>query len=183
VEIYIPNNSLYTNYLFSYTKTKTPQNKYDTHTILDKSIPTHKPFVISIKADSVEKQLRSKALIGRVEDGKISCIKSQWKENKIIGKSNNFGDFRIVIDTVKPELKYYKKTNQLIQFKIQDELSGIKQYRGSINDKWILMEYDFKTNLLTYQLDHTKTKKNQIITIEVMDKVGNKNEIHFDLSE
>ena len=183
IEIYIPNNSLYKDYSFSYVKSKTPQNKYDTHTILDKSTPIHKPFIISIKADSVEKELRSKALIGRLEDGKLSCIKSQWKENKIIGKSNNFGNFRIVIDTVKPHVTYYKKTHQLIQFKIQDELSGIKKYRGSINDKWVLMEYDFKTNLLTYQLDDIKMKKNQIIKIEVVDKVGNKNEINFDLSE
>ena len=183
IDIYIPNNSLYKDCLFSYEKTTNPQNKYKTHKILDKSTPIHKPFIMSIKADSVEKKLRSKALIGRIEDGKISCIKSQWKENKIIGKSNKFGDFRIVIDTVKPELKYYKKTNQLIHFKIQDKLSGIKQYRGSIDDKWILMEYDFKTNLLTYQLDSKKTRKNQIIKIEVIDKVGNKNEINFDLSE
>ena len=183
IEIYIPNNSLYKDYLFSYTKSKTPKNKYDTYKILDKSTPIHKPFIISITADSVEKNLRSKALIGRIEDDKISCIKSKWEENKIVGKSKNFGDFRIVIDTVKPEIKYYSKTKEMIKFKIQDKLSGIKKYRGTINEKWVLMEYDFKTNLLTYQLDTTKNEKNQVIKIEVIDQVDNKNEINFDLSK
>ena len=71
----------------------------------------------------------------------------------------------------------------MIKFKIQDKLSGIKKYRGTINEKWVLMEYDFKTNLLTYQLDTTKNEKNQVIKIEVIDQVDNKNEINFDLSK
>ena len=148
---------------------------------MDKSTPTHKPFIISIKDDSVEKELRSKALISRIDGKNTYCIKSQWEEGKIIGKSSNFGDFRIIIDTVKPQLAHYIKTEHIIQFKIEDTLSGIKQYNGYIDNKWVLMEYDFKTNLLTYHLDSTKNYKNKNIKIQVTDLVGNKSEIDVNL--
>ncbi len=164
IELYIPSNSLYDNYQFSYKQTKSSDSKYLTHSIMDKSTPTHKPFIISIKDDSVEKELRSKALICRIDGGNTYCIKSQWEEGKIIGKSSKFGDFRIIIDTVKPQLAHYTKTEYMIQFKIEDTLSGIKQYNGYINNKWVLMEYDFKTNLLTYHLDSTKNYENKNIT-------------------
>lgn len=181
IELYIPGNSLYDNYQFSYKQTKSTDSKYPTHSIMDKSTPTHKPFIISIKDDSVEKELRSKALISRIDGENTYCIKSQWEEGKIIGKSSNFGDFRIIIDTVKPQLAHYIKTEHMIQFKIEDTLSGIKQYNGYINNKWVLMEYDFKTNLLTYHLDSTKNYKNKNIKIQVTDLVGNKSEIDVNL--
>lgn len=181
IELYIPGNSLYDNYQFSYKQTKSSDSKYPTHSIMDKSTPTHKPFIISIKDESVEKELRSKALISRIDGGNIYCIKSQWKEGKIIGKSSKFGDFRIIIDTVKPQLAHYMKTEHMIQFKIEDTLSGIKQYNGYINNKWVLMEYDFKTNLLTYHLDSTKKYENKNIKIQVTDLVGNKTEIDMNL--
>ena len=41
----------------------------------------------------------------------------------------------------------------MFSFKIYDELSGIESYRGEINNKWVLMEYDFKTNIIKYQFD------------------------------
>ena len=39
--------------------------------------------------------------------------------------------------------------NQL-NVKISDDLSGISSYRATINGKLILMEYEYKTDLLSY---------------------------------
>ena len=43
--------------------------------------------------------------------------------------------------------------SKYLQIKITDKLSGIKKYRASINGKWILMEYDAKKNILTYNFN------------------------------
>ena len=41
--------------------------------------------------------------------------------------------------------------------------------------KWILMDYDFKTNLLKYEIDNEKIEKGeQNLKIVVMDKLKNK---------
>ena len=72
-------------------------------------------------------------------------------------------------------------TQNNIQFNIYDELSGIKEYRGEINGKWILMEYDFKTNSLHHNFTETPKNTKQTLTLFVSDLVGNTNTLttHF----
>ena len=58
--------------------------------------------------------------------------------------------------------------------KISDDLSGISSYRATINGKWILMEYEYKTDLLTYDFNDkiiSETENN--FKLIVTDNVGN----------
>ena len=63
--------------------------------------------------------------------------------------------------------------NELI-FKIEDELTNIGGYRATINGKFILMEYDYKTDRLVYYFedDIIKETENKLKLI-VLDNVGN----------
>ena len=181
IEIYIPNNSLYKDYPFGYQKDIDSLLTYPIYKIFDDSIPSHKPFIISIKIDSLKSDLRRKAIIVRLENDKMNYIKSKWQENKIIGQSNNFGKFTILIDSIKPIITIEEISNDFILVKIKDELSGIKKYRGEIDGKWVLMEYDFKTDILKYKRENERKNKNQILNLSVTDKVGNTQnlDIHF----
>ena len=61
-----------------------------------------------------------------------------------------------------------------LKVKLSDNLSGIKNYRATINNKWILMEYDAKKGQLVYDFNDniiTETKNN--LKIIVTDNVGN----------
>jgi hypothetical protein len=58
--------------------------------------------------------------------------------------------------------------------KIFDDVSGVKNYRATINQRWILMEYDTKTQLLTYDFnDQISTDIENNLKIIVTDNVGN----------
>ena len=86
----------------------------------------------------------------------------------------------MVIDTIKPTIEYTEEIkNNSIQFKIKDELSGIKKYRGEIDGEWILMEYDFKTNLLHHDFKKPPKQKNQTLTLSVSDYADNNETIHI----
>ena len=61
-EIYIPEMSLYKDHIFTYEKQIDPLMTYPIYQILDNSIPSHKGFIISIKTDSLDKNLRQKAV-------------------------------------------------------------------------------------------------------------------------
>ena len=74
IEIYIPNNSLYSDVDFTFSKSST-ETKFAKYSILEETVPIHKPFVIRLNADSVSTELRSKSLIARVQDEKLHCIK------------------------------------------------------------------------------------------------------------
>ena len=180
-EIYLPNNSLYKDYVFKYNKRDDSTMTYPIYQILDDSIPSHKSFVIAIKENTLPIELRKKALIGRLINEEIHCLKSTWKENSIIGQSNKFGEFTIVIDTIKPKIEYKKNyiTDNQIQFKISDELSGIKEYRGEINGEWILMEYDFKTDILKYIFREEPSNKTHQINVSVTDYTDNTESVNI----
>ena len=64
--------------------------------------------------------------------------------------------------------------NNFLKFKITDQESGIKKYKGEINGKWMLFEYEYKKNQLSYEFDskYLKKSKNEV-EIEVEDMAGN----------
>ena len=114
-------------------------------------------------------------MIAKYKNGDLNCIKSKWEENKIIGKANEFGAFTVIIDTIKPIIKDLIKKNNSIELKIDDELSGIKEYRGEIDGQWILMEYDFKTKRIKHTFETNSDEQNHEFIFNVSDKVGNTN--------
>ena len=62
-----------------------------------------------------------------------------------------------------------------MNFKSSDDYSGIKKYRGEINGKWILLEFEPKKSKLFYNLndiDFDTTLHN--LKIEAEDQAGNK---------
>ena len=96
-------------------------------------------------------------------------------------KIREFGDFCVVADTINPDIKAVNifpgkeiKKQKTIQFTIKDNLSGIKKFKGEINGKWILLDYDHKRNLLTYNLRNKIHIGKQIIKLDVFDNVNNK---------
>ena len=67
--------------------------------------------------------------------------------------------------------------------KIADNLSGIKKYKGTIDGKWVLFEYDAKRNLLIYTIkDNGNIKKGKhILKLEVIDERKNKSQEEYSL--
>jgi hypothetical protein len=85
------------------------------------------------------------------------------------------------MDTVAPSIKplnfqdkKWLSKYRYLKVKIEDELSGISKYRATVNGKWILMEYDYKTNTLVHDFNDNVVKdtKNELKII-VTDNVGN----------
>lgn len=61
-----------------------------------------------------------------------------------------------------------------MKIRVEDAISGVKNFRGTINGHWILMEYDAKTNTLTHDFNDgivVDTKNN--LKLIVTDNVGN----------
>ena len=101
--------------------------------------------------------------------------------NLLSASTKSLGTFTIAIDTVNPTItpinfqngKWISK-QKVLKVKINDDLSGISNYRATINGKWILMEYEYKKGTLTYDFDDeiiSDTENN--LKIIVTDNVGN----------
>ena len=108
--------------------------------------------------------------------------------NEIIAKVNSFGEFGVSYDTIAPEInpinfksnKKLSKKQTTLKVRIKDNISGIKTYKGYLNNKWILMEYDGKSSTLIYTID-SKELNSSINTLRVVvsDKVSNIGDISF----
>ena len=66
--------------------------------------------------------------------------------------------------------------NTTVIFKIADNLSGIKSYRGSIDGKWVLMEFDGKNAKLFYTFDNI-TKGKHTFELTLTDAVNNSSKV------
>jgi murein DD-endopeptidase MepM/ murein hydrolase activator NlpD len=103
-------------------------------------------------------------------------------KNNFETKTKKLGTFFIKNDSISPSIKSlsFKKGDWIsnknyVKFKILDKESGIKTYKGTINGKWVLFEYEYKKNQISYEFDKYYTKKSMNeVEITVEDMVGNK---------
>ncbi|MBN2758330.1 MAG: M23 family metallopeptidase, partial [Bacteroidales bacterium] len=174
-------NTLYSDIYLNYYSSKNKFSKYsDIHNIHDSYIALHNKITIAIKPDNLEHGLRKKALIVKLkENNKLEAFDSRWKDGFIETNTSYFGKYFVSIDTIAPKIKSINfnkknKQNKIIKFKIRDNLSGIETYKGYIDKKWVLFEYDKKTNTIYCNLDKENLKKGKhILKLIVKDKKGN----------
>ncbi|RLD58899.1 MAG: M23 family peptidase [Bacteroidetes bacterium] len=184
VKFDLPGKALYDTIYFKYKvlpKTKdavTPiyQIHYD-------YVPLHSFGKLAIKVDSLPPGLKAKALIARIDNkGKPSYSGGKWNNGFLETSIRQFGNYCAMIDTVSPTIsplnikngKTLAKQNT-IKLRIKDSFSGIKSFRGTLNDKWILMEYDAKRSLLTYRFDEKLLSGKNVFILTVTDKLNNTN--------
>lgn len=144
-------------------------------------VPVHSLCTLSIRADGVPKALLNKALIVKVGSAGYFSGKSSKLENELIKTQvKEFGNYAVAVDTIPPLIKPVNVSQnknvskqQNLCFKISDNLSGIQSYRGTLNGKWILMDFDAKSSFLVYTFDdRIKPGKNNFRLV-VKDAVGN----------
>ena len=151
------------------------------------SIPLLKGITIKMDVSRYNDSIRNMTYIGRIgENKKSSFVSSKKEENYVIAKVNNLGDFVIKIDSIKPNVSVIDiSDNQWISnrknlnIKISDNESGIKNYRGTINDKWILLEYNPMKGILSYDFSDNVNIDNakNVLEIKIEDNVGNEKKL------
>ena len=157
--------------------------KNDTLYLGEDIIPLKKTFNINYDISAYSDSDKSKLYIARLMGYKKYPLyeSSKRKGNTLTCSTKNLGTFALAMDTDKPTITpvNFKKDQWIsdyryLKIKIDDATSGISNYRATINDQWILMEYDYKTKMLTYDFNDaisTETKNN--LKVVVTDNVGN----------
>nr|WP_321234258.1 M23 family metallopeptidase [uncultured Psychroserpens sp.] len=177
VKVYFPTNSFYEDFHIDFSV------RNDTLKLHRNIIPLIKSYTITydIKnyADDQKDKLFIASLYGYYQ--KPSYISTKRIGNLLSARTKSLGTFALARDTVSPTIKavnfqsgkWLSKLNHL-KVKIDDDLSGISNYRATINGQWILMEYDYKKDTLTYDFeDGISTTTENNLKIIVTDNVGN----------
>ncbi len=96
-----------------------------------------------------------------------------WEGDKFEFRSRTFGTFTLLEDTVPPTLKIYQQNQNKISCRINDDLSGIKDYKVTVNGEWVLMQYDAKNNYISSEkLDNDKPFSGEMV-ITITDNANN----------
>jgi len=174
--VYIPSNSLYEN---TYLNIKVNGDTLHLH---KDEIPIHKNITITADASNYDPSDISKLFIGRLNyKGEPYYNSTTRKGSKLSTSTRTFGSYTLVIDLNPPAIEpvnfsegQWISKNKTLKLKIEDDLSGISSYRATINGKFILMEYNYKKDLITYYFDDEiiSDSENKLKVI-VIDNVGN----------
>ncbi len=178
----VPSEAVYEDFAFEYSLTSPVQGSYSgVHHLHNQYTPLHTWCSLSIKTENLPKNLESKAVIVAVTSGNKFVSKGGSFENGwITTKIRDFGNYTVSVDTEPPVIRVINifpnkkvKNQSSIQVKISDNLSGIRTYKGLLNGKWILMDYDEKNRLLTYIFDDMMRPGRNLFVLTVTDAVGN----------
>ncbi|HWY13235.1 MAG TPA: hypothetical protein VN026_18025, partial [Bacteroidia bacterium] len=174
-EFNLPPKTLYNDVIIKVTDELAVFNSF---AITPENINFRWPGTIKIKVPEKFRSLTDKLVLAR--NNSVTVPIKTGPVNEYALKS--FGNMRLLLDTVGPKIKTQlplkklrskiKKANH-ISFVMIDLLSGIDKYNLFINDKWVLAEYDGKTDLLTYWFDAETPLEEIRIELKASDKVGN----------
>jgi hypothetical protein len=206
LEIKMDPKSVYDTVYYELKVNPTPANafseEYSFHTPL---VPIHTSFEIAIKPVACPDGLEKKLVLayGHPKADNYNSIGGNYDKGWVRGKGSNFGNYTLLLDTIPPSIKWSKYKNEYDDadtlrwdFDIRDNLSGISKYEAFLNEQWVLLDYDAKNHIVTYQWDEvlkqtaqklwsSSTVEGEIPTVTmkiiVSDAKGNKQEREFRL--
>lgn len=179
LKVELPVGSLYEDMFFGYRKLPGTAGMFSSiHYLHDPEVPIQNRITVSVRANGLPQNLRSKALLVRINrEGKRSSAGGNYENGFVTTSTNLLDGFAIVIDTIPPSIKPYSengKSKTSLKFTVSDNFSGIDTYRGEVNGKWALVEWDPKNKLMIYRFDQVAVEGNNKFTLFLEDTKGNK---------
>ena len=175
-EVYFPTNTF-----FDTVKIEIIENGDDIE-IGPNFFPIANPYEIKFSLNEKDSLKRIQTFIAKKLKKSFIYFPTELNENILIAKVKELGTYTFVRDSLAPTVvpNNFKPEQWLSKFKflslkINDDFSGIKKYRGSINGEWVLFEYEPKKKMLTYDFsDKYFENVKHKLKLEVEDNVGNK---------
>lgn len=176
VTIAFPKNTFYENCYLDFLV------ENGTAKIHEPTIPLNKRFTLTFDVSHLSEAQKDDVYIANVTKPKYPRYTSTKKKtNKVYTTSKILGSYTLKFDQTKPTISFvnFKKNqwisaNKTLKVKIKDKESGIKNWQASIDGEWILMEYNHKKGVLTYNFSDKKlVGSKHLFKLVVSDNVGN----------
>lgn len=154
----------------------------DTIKVHSDIIPLHKNMIITYEMSSKKKDRMNQYYIGRVTDwGAVYHVNTRRRGTVLSASTTILGTYAISKDDVPPTIqalnfddKQWISNHKVLKLKVDDKDTGVDGYRATVNGKFILMEYDYKTGELVYDFeDGIVTDTENQLKVIVTDNVGN----------
>lgn len=180
----IPKGALYETLYFEYLSTPAGEGMFSpVHHAHVKSDPLHSYSTLTIHPENLPENLRDKAVIARLSRGKPVNCGGTWRVDVLETRVRDFGDYCIMVDTTPPTIKPVvfavdMRRKNTMSFRLNDNFrtdaraKGLR-YRGTVDGKWVLFEYDRKRARLTHRFDGRIASGEHTLRLVVTDDRGN----------
>lgn len=176
ISVAFPKNTFYNDFYLDF---EVSNNIVKVHT---PTVPLNNRYTITFDVSKFSSEQKKKLYIASInKKGSKYYEKTVKKENTFYSSTKKLGKFTLLSDNTKPKIslvnfndKQWLSNAKTLKVKISDSESGIKSYRGEIDGEWILMEYNVKNGVLTYNLSEKAfTTAEHQFKIVATDNVGN----------
>ena len=139
------------------------------------------PVKISLRIDENANVDRDKMFIACVRKGRLRFLYAKEEYDYLTVYTRVLGKYYIASDTTPPKITSVNLSNggnmtgvKSIKIKMSDNLSGIAEYNGYIDDTWVLFKYEPKTSIVSYKFDkHMPIGSSHTLRFVVTDRLGN----------
>lgn len=183
----IPSGNLYDSFCYFHRKIRSTVYYSDMHQVNESPIPLHDNATMWIKlnADTLENR-RQYGIVEVNESGSDSWIGGAYKRGGIETSIRELGRrYAVDIDTVPPKITPVNVekwvTSRRIQIRLTDNKSGVADFKGTIDGKFVLFTHDMKSSLYTYVFDDSRLEKGktQELVFTAVDGAGNSSEYRY----
>ena len=169
-------NSLFDTLYLQFNKKYDSLESKTFYSFNDATIPMRKEVIISIHDPD---PIKSQYQIFQIDKkNRIIYVGSERNtQGSFTFKTRQLGTFTLDSDTINPVIKPISWNAMSLKFMIEDTKSGIKSYHATLDEQFLLMQYDLKNKILS---SYPKNRKKPIIglfILEVEDNFGNKTKI------
>jgi murein DD-endopeptidase MepM/ murein hydrolase activator NlpD len=146
----------------------------------DDTVAVRSNYTLAIEDKSTTAEEKKKMFIALVDGKKMQYISTKVTGNVFSCRTKSLGQFSLAKDVTKPKITVSKLvqgktvTQKSIDVFISEDLSGINNYNGYLNGKWVLFEYEPKLKKITHFFDNSSVIEGEnTLKIVVSDNVGN----------
>lgn len=106
-------------------------------------------------------------------NGRYGWEGGSWEGNKLSFRTRSLGEYTVLTDSVQPEVRPVRVNSSSLSFRIWDTLSGINSIETFVDGEWVLMNYDYKRQIIwSEKLEKQKPFKGPV-EVRVKDQAGN----------
>ncbi|MDI1354899.1 MAG: M23 family metallopeptidase [bacterium] len=175
LELFTPANTLYNSVSVILENTLIKNNKI---AILPPYVNLNSAATIGFQVPLKFKAWASKLVL----KNSSSVTNSLIRNDSVFFMIKNFDSYELLIDSIPPSVKSKQGSlknmkqgvSNAIAFHVTDKLSGIGKYDLYLNEKWVVAEYDAKSDQIIYYYEDDTPQGLLRFRLEVEDKAGNR---------
>lgn len=155
-ELWMPQGTLFDDVELDYAVLPSGSDQADIYQLATMRIPLRRAAEITLPTHKGESVDGSKLYVARVDGKRRIYCGGTYRYGRITANITELGSYTVCADTVAPRITpigstSWRKLGQIV-CRIADAETGIRDYRGTIDGRWVLFKYSSKNARLTCDL-------------------------------